>query len=84
MGSDDAVFHGHDCKMASERSSGRGDRILGLAAWGSLLIPLGFLLVISWGIRRFVNWIRVGFAGWTRNRKGAEVGHLDEPRSVPS
>jgi hypothetical protein len=63
---------------------GRGDRILGLAAWGSLLIPLGFLLVISWGIRRFVNWIRVGFAGWTRNRKGAEAGHLDEPRSVPS
>jgi hypothetical protein len=63
---------------------GRGDRILGLAAWGLLLIPLGFLLVISWGIRRFVNWIRVGFAGWTRNRKGAEAGHLDEPRSVPS
>jgi hypothetical protein len=63
---------------------GRGDRILGLAAWGLLLIPLGFLLVISWGIRRFVNWIRVFFAGWTRNRKGAEAGHLDEPRSVLS
>ena len=63
---------------------GRGDRILGLAAWGLLLIPLGFLSVISWGIRRFVNWIRVGFAGWTTNRKGAEADHLDEPRSVHS
>jgi hypothetical protein len=63
---------------------GKGDRILGLAGWGLLLIPLGFLLVISWGIRRFVNWIRAGFAGWRRHGTGAEAKHLDEPSSVPS
>ena len=63
---------------------GRGDEMLGLAAWGVLLIPLGFLLVISWGIRRFVNWIRAGFACWRRHRTGAEAKHLDEPSSAPS
>ncbi len=41
--------------------SGSGDRILGLAGWGFLLVPLVLLWFISRGIRGFVNRIAAGF-----------------------
>jgi hypothetical protein len=83
----------NDCNRTYDRDSvhltkvlsamvGRGDRILGLAAWGLLLIPLGFLLVISWAIRRLVNWIRVGFNGWTSDRKGSEAQPATSSRAT--
>jgi hypothetical protein len=50
--------------------SGGGDRILGLAGWGFLLVPLVLLWVISWSIGRFVNWIAVGFRRLVRHLKG--------------
>jgi hypothetical protein len=40
---------------------GTDDRILGLAGWGFMLIPLALLWIISWGIGRIVIWIPAGF-----------------------
>ena len=49
---------------------GSGDRILGVAGWGFLLIPLVLLWILSWGIGRFVIWIVAGFHRLVRRRKG--------------
>jgi hypothetical protein len=48
---------------------GGGDRILGVAGWGFLLIPLVLLWILSWGIGRFVIWIVAGFYRLVRRRK---------------
>ena len=40
---------------------GTDDRILGLAGWGFMLIPLALLWIVSWGIGRIVIWIAAGF-----------------------
>ena len=37
------------------------DRILGLAGWGFMLIPLALLWIISWGIGHIVIWIAARF-----------------------
>ena len=49
---------------------GSGDRILGAAGWGFLLIPLVLLWVLSCGVGRFVIWIVAGFHRLVRRRKG--------------
>jgi hypothetical protein len=49
---------------------GAGDRILGLAGWGFMLIPLALLWIISWGIGRVVTWIASSFRSLLRHQKG--------------
>ncbi len=51
--------------------SGSGDRILGLAGWGFLLVPLGLLWIISWGVGRLANWIAPGFRRLVQRREGS-------------
>ena len=40
---------------------GTDDRILGLAGWGFMLIPVALLWIVSRGIGRIVIWIAAGF-----------------------
>lgn len=51
--------------------AGGGDKILGLAGWGLLLIPFALLWIISWAIGHFAIWAAAGFHRWMRHRKGA-------------
>jgi hypothetical protein len=49
---------------------GSGDKILGVAGWGFLSIPLVLLWILSWGIGRFIIWIVASFHRLVRRRKG--------------
>jgi hypothetical protein len=40
---------------------GMGDGWLALTAWGVILLPLGVLWVVGWGLGRAVGWVAAGF-----------------------